>query len=506
MTDQPVNMIGPYRFIEHIGQGPLGHVARSEDTRTGQPVALKLLHQKLANKPDARQQFQRQTAAMQAARHPHLTAPLDAGEFNGVPYRVMPYLGGVLVNAINPAQAAALLHPLTEALQVLEQQNQVHGNIKPTNVLFDGEGKPYLTDMNGLPATQQALTADSTALAAVVYQWLTGQPFQPGITFDDIPEGTATILKRALHPSPPARYPDVKSFVNDFELAVNSVPRVARVPNTPAQAAKPRRSPLPGLLLTLFLLLVIAGGGYFVYTEGIPALGVAPLSESVAAAPTQTEEVAPVTEQVTEAVTEDAPAVTEDVAAVTAEAAVAVEASLTEEVTPTEVLSVTPTNAAPADPSPAVPSASGPDTARQTQIAHGQATRTAIAANGVVADDPTTPPTADAGDTDAPTTPALATATRQPTSPPPQPATATPQPVLVTVATRDGTNANVRTSNDTNAPVIGVLPSQSQVRALAVSVDGWYQIELEGGELGWISPVLIVAVEGNESTLETLDP
>lgn len=505
MTNQPVTMIGPYQFVEHIGHGQIGHVARAEDTRNGQTVALKFLHNELSNNTEANHGFRGHVQVMQSLAHPNVVPVLDTGDYDEIPYMVMPFLERKLTDAMPPEQVAEILQGIVAALEHAYRQKTAHHNLKPNNVLLDANGTPYVSDFAGMPATPQALAADAFALGKLVYQMLTGQPYADGAPLDGLPKAVAPVVQRALHVATDARYPDAMSFAQDFALAVESLPK--RVRQQPvAQDTPRRRSPVMAVVL-LILIVAVVGAGLFAWQSDL-----LPSSDAVAVAATSTLSESALTRRALGDTTEEAMAET-----VTAAPEVTASTEETEESTesatdtaeviaapedttaPTEEATetTTPTIAASDTPTEIPPTVSG-TAIEQTQIAHSAATQTSLAGNDVSAAGVTQTPQSTA--TRAPSVTPLPSVTPTPTATPSP--TETSEPVIVTAR---NTTVNVRQSDSTSALVIGALLPGESYEALAISPDGWLQIAYQAGEVGWVA-AFVVDVQGDTSQLEEIDP
>jgi len=53
--------LGPYRIVEKIGEGGMGEVFRAHDSRLHREVAVKILPAHVADDPDRRARFERES-------------------------------------------------------------------------------------------------------------------------------------------------------------------------------------------------------------------------------------------------------------------------------------------------------------------------------------------------------------------------------------------------------------------------------------------------------------
>jgi serine/threonine protein kinase len=101
-----------------------------------------------------RARFYREAETATSLRHEHILSVLDYGEWQGLPYMVMPLAtGGTLGRRIAAASglfpfatAAAYAFQLASALDYAHQHGVVHCDVKPSNVLLDGQGRLLLAD------------------------------------------------------------------------------------------------------------------------------------------------------------------------------------------------------------------------------------------------------------------------------------------------------------------------------------------------------------------------
>ena len=144
--------IGQYEIVGLIGQGGMGRVyhARRNDDVFSKDVAIKVVN----HPSDAFvRRFQRERRILARLEHPSIARVIDGGSTDeGLPYLVMEYVEGR--NAIDYAseQQLDLAARLRLFLQVCEavdhaHQNQVvHRDLKPGNILVDKQGRPRLLD------------------------------------------------------------------------------------------------------------------------------------------------------------------------------------------------------------------------------------------------------------------------------------------------------------------------------------------------------------------------
>jgi serine/threonine protein kinase len=160
--------LGSYRLVRKIAEGGMGQVYEAMQTKLDRKVALKILTDRLARRPEFMQRFEREAKAAAALNHPNLVQVHDFGESDGRLYLIMEYIEGQDLSA-RVAQMGRL--PVAEALNVIEQaalalkaahdKSIIHRDIKPANLLRTSDGRIKVSDL-GLA---KVLTDDSDLTA-----------------------------------------------------------------------------------------------------------------------------------------------------------------------------------------------------------------------------------------------------------------------------------------------------------------------------------------------------
>ena len=157
--------LGPYRIIDSLGQGGMGHVFKAEDPILKRVVAIKVLPRDKST-PEAIANFTREIQALSSLNHPKLVRAVDAGNDGNVNFLVTEYVPGSdlrkLVRRSGPLSmeaAANIISQVAEGLHHAHQQGIVHRDVKPGNVLVTPEGDAKLSDL-GLAGPMYSSNAD----------------------------------------------------------------------------------------------------------------------------------------------------------------------------------------------------------------------------------------------------------------------------------------------------------------------------------------------------------
>src|ERR671921_6873 len=142
-----------YRLEEKIGSGGMSSVYRAFDPMLERWVAIKLMHRDISNDPDQLERFRREARAVAQLNHPHVVTVIDAGEDDGNPYIVFEYVEGETLKErirrlgrLPVPEAVAYAIEIGRALECAHSNKLVHRDVKPQNVLIDGEGRAKVTD------------------------------------------------------------------------------------------------------------------------------------------------------------------------------------------------------------------------------------------------------------------------------------------------------------------------------------------------------------------------
>jgi serine/threonine protein kinase len=210
-----------------VARGGFGAVYRAWDSSLQRDVALKVMIPTLSHEPAFVERFRREAVAVARLRHPHILEVYDFGEeSDGLLYLVMPLIqGGTLKDrfsegnrqAWRPADVHALAIQLLPALDFAHQHAIIHRDVKPANVLLDGDwawladfgiarlamgddgggmtltgasaiGTPeYMAPEQVVPTPERPLDgrADLYAFSVILYELLTGRvPFRGQTTWE----------------------------------------------------------------------------------------------------------------------------------------------------------------------------------------------------------------------------------------------------------------------------------------------------------------------------------
>ena len=142
--------VSHYLVTDRLGGGGMAVVYEAQDVRLPRRVALKFLHDKLANDPMALTRFKREAAALSLLNHPNICTIHEVDAFEGQPFIAMEKLEGRTLRArltegpIETAELVDIAAQIAQALKVAHEKGIVHRDIKPGNIFITTNGVKVL--------------------------------------------------------------------------------------------------------------------------------------------------------------------------------------------------------------------------------------------------------------------------------------------------------------------------------------------------------------------------
>ncbi|MCC6130497.1 MAG: protein kinase [Acidobacteria bacterium] len=225
---------GRYEFLSLLGEGGFSNVYSVRNVGLGRVEALKVL----LHSPGGRDalefaiRFEQEARIVASLDHPNIVKVFDFGTSAGIHWFSMQFIPGASLSQkidnhapMSEAQAVEILLPVLDALEYAHQRGIVHRDLKPANILFDADGRPYVTDFglakpkgspgltktNVLMGTPHFLApeqvrgktldhrSDLYSLSVTLYEMLTATT--PFSAYD----GMEAVVAKLSHDPPPAR-------------------------------------------------------------------------------------------------------------------------------------------------------------------------------------------------------------------------------------------------------------------------------------------------------------
>jgi eukaryotic-like serine/threonine-protein kinase len=268
---------GRYEVEELVGHGGMSSVYKARDALLERHVALKILHEQYSNDDDFVERFKREARSVAQLQHPNIVTVIDRGEEDGRQFIVFEYIEGenlkehvVRQGRLDVREALEIAVEVARGLAFAHDQGLVHRDVKPQNILLNGDGRAKVTDfgiartvdVDGMTQTGTVLGtsnyiapeqasgkrvdahSDVYALGAVLYELLAGEVPFPGESFvvvamkhmhepapslldvrGDIPLRVAAAVDRALEKDPEQRFPTMDAFAAELEACLAELAR-----------------------------------------------------------------------------------------------------------------------------------------------------------------------------------------------------------------------------------------------------------------------------------------
>jgi len=145
--------LGPYRILDSIGQGGMGHVFKAEHSMMGRIVAIKVLPRSKST-ADAIKSFTREIRVQAKLDHENLVRAFDAGHDGNVYFLVTEYIPGTDLRRyvrnrgpLGMREAATVISQAAAGLQHAHELGLIHRDVKPGNILVTPDGQTKLSDL-----------------------------------------------------------------------------------------------------------------------------------------------------------------------------------------------------------------------------------------------------------------------------------------------------------------------------------------------------------------------
>src|SRR5688500_15756349 len=260
---------GRYLISRKLGAGGMANVYLAEDQDLGRRVAIKILDDRHASDDQFVERFRREAQNAAGLSHPSIVSIYDRGEAEGTYYIAMEYVEGRTLKELLVARGPSPLgiaidytRQVLAALRFAHRNGIVHRDIKPHNVIVDGEARAKVTDFGiaragaasqmteagSIVGTAQYLSpeqarggpidqrSDLYSVGIVLYELLTGtvpftgdtpveiamkhlseKPDPPSAHREDITEELDLIVMRALAKDPAERYQSAEEMEADLQ-------------------------------------------------------------------------------------------------------------------------------------------------------------------------------------------------------------------------------------------------------------------------------------------------
>lgn len=293
MADLVGEQFGNFQLNRLLHTGRFADVYLAEHLTHKTPAAVKLLHVLLTGQDV--QEFLAEAQSIANLKHNHIVRLLKAGVKGGMPYLGMHYVSHGTLRTRYPRGSKLQLETVityarqaAEALAYAHERGVIHQDLKPENLFFTSRSEVMVSDFGiamrsrgALSFTNRAASStaeymapeqvqgqatpatDQYALAAIVYEWLTGAPPFTG-SFSEVvakqgassppslreqlpnlPPRVEEVILTALAKDPTFRFASIRDFIQALERA-NVAPLAAPAELPPTERVNaPPAAPAP---------------------------------------------------------------------------------------------------------------------------------------------------------------------------------------------------------------------------------------------------------------------
>lgn len=264
-----------YEILEKVGEGPLFTTFKARDNAMNRVVAVKTLSSRFADEPNLIQALRPALTETVALNHTGLTRFYEYREDKEANYYVSEFVRGIdlkeRIRRIAPFTLSLAVDfgcSMAEALQYAHSSGQVHGDLRPQNIIISPEGVLKISGFGVQKAVSKSTSAqlallefsapyhapevsttsagtasgDLYAVGAILYEMLTGTTVYAGAQPDEqadshafspiptahtinpaVPRSVDAILTRCLQKRPEDRYSSMTDLLSDLKSVRDSL-------------------------------------------------------------------------------------------------------------------------------------------------------------------------------------------------------------------------------------------------------------------------------------------
>ncbi len=259
-----------YEVLEKIGTGGMSDVYKAKDHKLNRLVAVKVLKQEFSENENFVSKFRVEAQSTAGLMHPNIVNVYDVGDEDGVNYIVMELVDGITLkkyiekkSRLSVKEAVSIAIQVAMGLEAAHNNNIIHRDIKPQNIMISKEGKVKVTDFGiAKAATSNTITSnvmgsvhytspeqarggysdaksDIYSLGITLFEMLTGRvPFNGDTTVaiaikhiqedlpspadynDEIPISVEKIVLKCCQKSPDRRYQNAAELISDLKKSL----------------------------------------------------------------------------------------------------------------------------------------------------------------------------------------------------------------------------------------------------------------------------------------------
>lgn len=164
-----------YEIVDKVGSGGMADVYKAKDQRLNRFVAIKILKPEYSSDKSFVNKFRGEAQSAAGLSHPNIVNVYDVGDDSGLHYIVMELVEGITLKRfiekkgkLEIKEAVGIAIQIAQGMEAAHNNNIIHRDIKPQNIIISREGKVKVTDF-GIAKASNSNTITSNAMGSVHY-------------------------------------------------------------------------------------------------------------------------------------------------------------------------------------------------------------------------------------------------------------------------------------------------------------------------------------------------
>ena len=164
-----------YEVLEQVGSGGMSEVYKAKCHKLNRLVAIKVLKEEFSSDSGFVSKFKMEAQAAARLSHPNIVNVYDVIDEGKIHYIVMELIEGVTLKGyiarkekLEIKESIGIAIQVAQGIAAAHEQNIVHRDIKPQNVIISMDGKVKVTDF-GIARGVSTQTLTSAAMGSVHY-------------------------------------------------------------------------------------------------------------------------------------------------------------------------------------------------------------------------------------------------------------------------------------------------------------------------------------------------
>lgn len=165
-----------YEILGRVGSGGMADVYKGKDHKLNRYVAIKVLKSDYRTDEVFIKKFLSEAQAAAGLMHPNVVNVYDVGQDRGLYYMVMELVEGITLKdyiekkgKLSAKETISISIQMITGLQAAHDQNIIHRDIKPQNIIISKDGKVKVTDFGIARATTSTQTISTNVMGSVHY-------------------------------------------------------------------------------------------------------------------------------------------------------------------------------------------------------------------------------------------------------------------------------------------------------------------------------------------------